>query len=124
MGMAAKSNGPSFSPISLNAGHTGDVSGSSPSRTLLYPVSPPKYAFFPEAGSSSAHEAQRVCHRSNMPRFAVCCAGVQVSLNETGVGVEGTEVELSEEASVNETVRESHQSMVWMWDSATPREER
>lgn len=78
MGNNAKSNGPSFSPTSLNAGQRGAVSSSSPSHTVLYPVSPAKYSFFASraaspssalagAGrtSSTAHDAQSVRQRSN-----------------------------------------------------------
>lgn len=113
IGIIARSNGPNFSPISLNAGHVGTLSGSSPFLTVLYPVSPAKYAFFPpgQVRSSRAHEAQRVVHRSKSVRFAVCCAGVQVSLNCTSVTV-GVEDNVEDVETEIVTVRSSHQSRV------------
>lgn len=78
IGIIARSNGPSLSPISLKAGQTGTFSGSSPSQIVRYPVSPAKYTFLGgsvlslSGTSSRVQEAHNVCHRSNKPRFAVC----------------------------------------------------
>lgn len=121
----AKSNGPNFSPISLNAGHVGTASGSSPVLTDLYPVSPAKYAFLPAlpVRSSTAHEDQSVWNRSNSVRLEECCAGVQVILNCTSKVV-GAEDEDGVAGMERDTVRLSHQSRVWMCVAGIPMEER
>lgn len=131
IGIIAKSNGPNFSPISLNAGHLGAVSTSSPSMTVLYPVSPAKYAFFPDAGSETDQDAQRVCHRSNGVRLATCCAGVQVRVTEVSTDLDcdddedsGEEEEVVVVGRERESIRLSHQSRMWIWDLGIPREER
>jgi hypothetical protein len=67
------------SPTSANAGHTGALSSSSPSRTVLYPVLPAKYSFLCVWRSSTTHAAQSVCHLSNAVWPETCCESVQDS---------------------------------------------
>jgi hypothetical protein len=79
MGNNATSTPPKRSPTSANAGHTGTLSSSSPSRTVRYPVSPAKYSFLCVWRSSTTHAAQSACHLSNPVRPETCCEGVQDS---------------------------------------------
>ena len=81
MGNNATSMPPKHSPTSANAGHTGTLSLSSPSRTGWYPVSPVKYTFLCVRRSSTTHAAQIACYRSNPVQPETCCEGVQNSRN-------------------------------------------
>lgn len=121
----AKSKGPRRSPISANAGHTGTVFSSSPSNTVRYAVSPAKYTFFGSvlelpAGmtSSIAHEAHSVAARSKSPRPEKCWQGVQVTLNELEVLL-GSAL-----GSCRSTVREFHQSRMWILEEGIPQDSR
>ena len=72
MGINATSMPPKRSPTSANAGHTGTLSSSSPSRTVRYPVLPAKYTFLCVWRSFTTHAAQSACHQSNPVRPETC----------------------------------------------------
>lgn len=111
MGNNATSTPPKRSPTSANAGHTGTLSSSSPSRTVLYPVSPAKYSFLCVWRSSTTHAAQSACHLSNPVRPETCCEGVQDSRTSAFTAgppaLEGRETRRR---------RSSHQSSSWTRD--------
>ena len=108
MGNNATSTPPKRSPTSANAGHTGTLSSSSPSRTVPYPVSPAKYSFLCVWRSSTTHAAQSACHLSNGVRPETCCEGVQDSRTSAFTAespvLEGRETRKR---------RSSHQSSSW-----------
>ena len=108
MGNNAMSTPPKRSPTSANAGHTGTLSSSSPSRTVRYPVSPAKYSFLCVWRSSTTHAAQSACHLSNAVRPETCCEGVQD--NRTSEFTAGPP-EL--EGRETRKRRSSHQSSSW-----------
>ena len=118
IGMKARSKPPKFSPISLNAGHTGNSSSFSPSNTARYPVSPPKNTF--TSFDSTTHEDQSVLNRSRIPRPVKCWQGVQVNLNSSTRGA------LVSTALGRFTVmfRLSHQSRQWKRSAGIPIEEK
>ena len=108
MGNNATSTPPKRSPTSVNAGHTGTLSSSSPSRTVRYPVSPAKYSFLCVWRSSTTQAAQSACHLSNPVRPETCCEGVQDSRTSAFTAgppaLEGRETRKR---------RSSHQSSSW-----------
>ena len=79
MGNNATSMPPKHSTTSANAGQTGTLSSSFPSRTVRYPMSPVKYTSLCVWSSSTTHAAQSACHQSNPVRPETCCEGVQDS---------------------------------------------
>ena len=108
MGNKATSTPPKRSPTSENAGHTGTLSSSSPSWTVLYPVSPAKYSFLCVWRSSTTHAAQSACHLSNGVRPETCCEGVQDS--RTSASTAGPPTSEGRETRKR---RSSHQSSSW-----------